>query len=208
MTIKLYEKDQFFIRPFIIADITKSYLQWFHDQEVTKYTSHGLFKYTKEQAIEFLENADRNNDVIWAIIIKGLEFKVVSSYPGTKNYWDIVTSGYKEKGSDIHVGNIALQNINWINRTAEFAGIIGEKKYWGKGIGTEAIRLLFAHGFDKLNLNKIYLGTAEHNKGMITIALKLGMKQEGILKNHVFLNGDYCNIYQFGIMRDKWHQKS
>ena len=198
--IKLYETDKFYLRPFTESDITNRYLAWFMDQEVTKYTSHGLFKYTKEQTIEFLENADKNNDVIWAIIIKGLEFEIVSSYPGTKNY--------REKASDIHVGNIALQNINWINRTAEFAGIIGEKEYWGKGIGTEAVRLLFAHGFDKLNLNKIYLGTAEHNKGMITIALKLGMKQEGILKNHVFLNGDYCNIYQFGIMRDKWHQKS
>ena len=198
--IKLYETDKFYLRPFTESDITNRYLAWFMDQEVTKYTSHGLFKYTKEQTIEFLENADKNNDVIWAIIIKGLEFEIVSSYPGTKNY--------REKASDIHVGNIALQNINWINRTAEFAGIIGEKEYWGKGIGTEAIKMLFEHGFNKLNLNKIYLGTAEHNKGMITIALKLGMKQEGILKSHVFLNGDYCNIYQFGIMRDKWHQKS
>ena len=197
MTIKLYEKDQFFVRPFTIDDITNQYLSWFRDQEVTKYTSHGLFKYTKEQAIKYLENADKKGDLIWAIISKSLEATL------KKQICEYIDGTFYT-----HVGNIALQNINWVDRNAEFAGILGEKEYWGKGIGTKAVRLLFAHGFDKLNLNKIYLGTAESNIGMITIALKLGMKQEGILKNHVFLNGDYCNIYQFGIMRDKWHQKS
>ena len=184
--IKLYETNNFYLRPFTKEDITDRYLSWFHDQEVTKYTSHGLFKYTKEMAIEFLENADKKGDVIWAIVTK-----LRSNTDDSEILYD-------------YIGNIALQNINWINLNAEFAGIIGEKEYWGKGIGTEAIGLLFNHGFKKLNLHKIYLGTARQNTGMRAIALNLGMKEEGNLRDHVFLNGYYQDIIQYGILKDEW----
>ena len=195
--IKLYETDNFYLRPFTKEDITDQYLSWFADQEVTKYTSHGLFKYTKEMSIEFLENADKNGDMIWAIIAK-LKSTIPQEFSpdfsgdfGTNIIYD-------------HIGNIALQNINWINRTAEFSGIIGKKEYWGKGIGTDAVQLLFAHGFNKLNLNRIYLGTAKENIGMRSIAEKLGMQREGKLRNHVFLNGSYTDIIQYGILKEEW----
>jgi len=173
-----------YLRPFIESDITEQYLSWFQDAEVCQYTSHGVFGYTKKQAIEFLKNSDKKGDLIWAIIVK--------------NHY------YESYVADKHIGNIALQNINNINRTAEFAGIIGEKDYWGKGIGTKAIQLLFKHGFNKLNIHKIYLGTAEYNKGMIRIAEKLGMTQEGCLCEHVFLNGEYQDVVRYGILKHEW----
>lgn len=195
--MKLYETERFYLRPFVKEDITNAYLAWFADQIVTKHTSHGLIRYTHEMAIEFLENAEKNGDVVWAIIIPE---NIGRTYTSKEVY---------EEGKIIkkHIGNIALQNISQVNKNAEFAGILGGKEYWGKGIGTEAIKILFEHGFNKLNLNRIWLGTAETNKGMITIALKLGMVLEGRLKNHVFLNGEYVDIMQFGIMRNEWNQK-
>ena len=185
----------FYLRPFIESDITEKYLSWFQDAEVCKYTSHGVFGYTKKQAIEFLENSDKKGDLIWAIIVKGTKWSK-NSIPKSDYHY---TAYY-----ELHIGNIALQNINNINRTAEFAGIIGEKDYWGKGIGTKAIQLLFKHGFNKLNIHKIYLGTAEYNKGMIRIAEKLGMTQEGCLCEHVFLNGEYQDVVRYGILKHEW----
>jgi len=185
--MKIYETDSFYLRPFTRGDITNAYLAWFMDQEVTKHTSHGLIRYTHEMAIEFLDNADKNGDVIWAIIYTQKE-----DSPG------------RRKTIFKHIGNIALQNIHAINRTAEFSGILGEKEYWGKGIGTEAIRLLFEHGFNKLNLQRIWLGTSQDNEGMKKIARKLGMMYEGKLRGHVFLNGKYKDIWQYGIMKDEW----
>ena len=199
--MKLYETDKFYLRPFTKEDITKNYLAWFMDQEVTKHTSHGLVRYTHEMSIEFLDNAEKNGDVIWAIIAKDIKI-----YLPTINE---VSQGMCRQDRRVytHIGNIALQNFNMINRTAEFAGILGEKEYWSKGIGTEAIRFLFEHGFNKMNLNRIWLGTVSTNTGMRSIAGKLGMTNEGILRNHVFLNGEYTDVYQFGIMRDEWNKK-
>ena len=195
--IKLYETNTFYLRPFVESDITESYLQWFHDQAVTKYTSHGLFGYTKNQALQFLEKSRKNGDIVWAIMAKFIF--LTQDHKESRNIINY------DKG--IHIGNISLQDIHWIDRRAEFAGVIGEKEYWGKGIGTEAVRLLFAHGFDKLNLNRIWLGTAASNRGMRTIAERLGMSIEGVLRKHLFLNGQYENVMQYGILRIEWNQK-
>ena len=53
---KLYDNPRFYLRPFIKSDIKKHYLSWFADKDVTRYTSHGGSKYTKDQALEYLEN--------------------------------------------------------------------------------------------------------------------------------------------------------
>jgi len=110
-------------------------------------------------------------------------------------------------GSRTHIGNIMLANINWIDRNAEFSCIFGEKKYWGKGYATEAAEVLFKHGFEKLNLHKIWLGTAAVNGGMIKVADNLGMEQEGFLKEHLFLEGQYVNCVMLGITRLMWNKR-
>ena len=174
----IYSKGDITIRPLKKEDLSGDYLNWMHDPIATQFNSHGNFPLSDNDLVEFIKSLESKNKIVWAILFKGE-----------------------------YIGNISLQSINWINRTGEMAIFIGKKKCHGKGIGTEAVRLLFAHGFDKLNLNKIYLGTARTNTGMINIALKLGMKQEGILKNHVFLNGKYTDVMQFEIMRDRWKGK-
>ena len=76
----------------------------------------------------------------------------------------------KEKGS--HIGNISLQNIDYVDRSAELAIIIGDKRYWGKGIGLEAWKLMMNYGFLVLNLHRLYCGCANKNLGMRRIAEK------------------------------------
>ena len=109
-----------------------------------------------------------------------------------------------DKISNEHIGNVALQRIDGINRSAEFAVIIGEKKSWGKGVGKEAAYLIFKHGFNYLNLNRIYLGTFETNFGMIKIAEALNMKKEGCRRKAVYKNGTYLDVVEFGILKDEF----
>src|SRR3989344_9311206 len=55
------------------------------------------------------------------------------------------------------IGYAGLYDIHPTARKAEFRILIGEKDFWGKGYGTEAIELITYYGFDRLNLNRIYL---------------------------------------------------
>ena len=179
----IYETNKFYVRPFTADDITDEYKSWFIDPDVTKFNSHGLFPYTKNQMQSFLASLESPNNLVWAIIAK---VQTLSKF------------------YEIHIGNISLQNINWINRSAEFAVVIGNKDHWGKGYCTEAAELIFEHGFSKLNLHRIRTGTAETNKGMMKVAMKLGMKLEGVFRDGVYLDGEYVNVMALGILRHEW----
>lgn len=192
MTTKLYETERFYVRPFEKSDITEQYRTWFHDAEVTKHNSHGLFPYTKEQMARFLAQLESSDDIVWAVIVK--EKAGIQAVPG------------KESIPEIHIGNVTLQRINWIYRSAEFACVFGRKEYWDKGYGTETARTIFNHGFSRLNLHRIWTGTAATNIGMQRIAEKLGMKKEGVFKDAMFLNSKYVDIFEYGILESEFYK--
>jgi len=104
---------------------------------------------------------------------------------------------------DTHIGNISFQSINWVNRSAEFAVVIGDTNYWKKGICTTVGQWLFEHGFNKLNLHRIWSGTAAVNTGMIKVFKKLGMKEEGRFREGTYLAGDYYDVVCYGKLKNE-----
>ena len=108
--------------------------------------------------------------------------------------------------ADGHIGNISLQDISWINRCAEFAILLGDKRHWGKGVGVLAGRSVLLHGFQKLDLERIYCGTAATNAGMNALALALGMTLEGARRKHLFLEGERVDLLEYGILKSEFNQ--
>ena len=155
-------------------DIQGNYASWLNDPEITAYNSHGRFPMTTEKLKDFVKHAYTSNSALVLAVI--------------------------DKETKVHVGNISLQNINWIDRNAEIAFLLGEKKFWGKGIMQEAGKLIIEHGFKMLNLHRIYCGTSSDNSGMQKLAKKLGMEQEGVRKEAIFKNGKYFDIIEYGII--------
>jgi len=64
---------------------------------------------------------------------------------------------------DHHIGNCGFNEIDYINRSAEFGILIGEKDTWGQGYGPEAARLILKYGFEELGLHRIGLDVYSHN---------------------------------------------
>ncbi len=186
----IYETERLILTPFnrdLIKETHSDYQKWFYDSEVTKYNSHGLFPYGKEKMESYLNMCESGKeDIVWAIVYK---------------------SDSSKHADYIHIGNISLQRINWIYRSAEFAIVIGNKDFWKYGIGFEALSLLFRHGFEKLNLHRIWTGTSATNIGMRQLATKLNMKNEGTFYDAIFLNGKYEDIYCYSITEEEWKKK-
>ena len=69
---------------------------------------------------------------------------------------------------------------------------------------TLAGRALLQHGFDKLNLERIYCGMAATNVGMKKLAGALGMSLEGTRRQHLFLDGARVDVCDYGILRGEF----
>ena len=102
------------------------------------------------------------------------------------------------------IGNCNIFDINWRIRSAEVGILIGEKSCWNKGYGTEVIRLLLQHGFNTLNLNRIFLQVFPENLGGIRAYEKAGFIHEARLRQSDFRDGKYCDTLIMSVLRSEW----
>jgi len=164
-----------YLRGLSKEDLEGNYITWLNDGEVCAYSSHHVFPYSKESAETYIKStSDSRAALVLAMVLKE---------------------------NDLHIGNIALQNIDYINRSAEFAILLGEKDYWGRGYSKEAAIMLVKHGFTELNLHRIYCGTTTENIAMKKLATSLGMVEEGRRRNASFKRGRYIDIIEYGLLK-------
>lgn len=168
------ETERLFLRPLLEADADGAYPDWFNNAETCAGNSHHIYPYTRTQALAYIRSIQGDRSCLVLAI--------------------------ERKSDGAHVGNVSLQNIHPIHRSAELAIVIGDGSARGHGLGEEACGALLTHGFRALNLNRIQCGTFSTNGGMISTALRLGFSQEGVRKQAAFKNGAYVDVVEFGLL--------
>ncbi len=93
---------------------------------------------------------------------------------------------------------IALSN-NQKHRNGEMAYWIGEE-YWGNGYATEAAQALLQFAFDEKGYHKVYARYFNSNPASGRVLQKIGMKQEGVLTDHVQKENRYEDLVYYGII--------
>ncbi|MGE5560141.1 MAG: GNAT family N-acetyltransferase [Chloroflexota bacterium] len=106
-------------------------------------------------------------------------------------------------GEDEAIGYIGLNSINRTHKSAELGYWIAEP-YWGRGLVTEAARLLVDHGFRELGLNRIYARCRDDNRRSYRVMEKLGMKLEGVMRQEAFRDGQFLDQRHYAILRQEW----
>lgn len=104
----------------------------------------------------------------------------------------------------LHIGNIELNSIDWINRSLEIGILIGERDYWGKGVGTEATLLMLDFIFLQMDFNRVYLNVSSHNKNAIKLYEKCGFKKEGLQKKAFYFNNNYHDVLEMNILKKEF----
>ena len=111
-----------------------------------------------------------------------------------------------DRKTDKIIGWTGLFVINWISRTAEYRVFIGDTKSRNKGMGTEVARLLVAYGFDKLNLQKVWLGVNAEHIGGFKSYQKAGFVKEGVLRREIYRNNRYYDAVRMSILREEYEK--
>ena len=102
------------------------------------------------------------------------------------------------------VGTVALEDIDWKNRSAELDIGIGEKDHWGKGYGTEAITAILDFAFRGLNLHRVWLTTSDFNRRAVRCYEKCGFRHEGRAREALFQDGRYHDVLFMGILQEEF----
>ena len=102
------------------------------------------------------------------------------------------------------IGTIDLFHMSLEDRAGELGMMIGEKDYWGKGYGSDAVRTLLRFAFDTVNLHRIELRAFEFNDRAIRCYERCGFKREGVLRQRVFRDGRYWDVILMGILREEF----
>ena len=142
------------LRELTEKDATMKYCSWLNDPETNKFLE------TKNATIESLRKYIQERRVDDNCLFLGIFSKETKS----------------------HIGNIKLEPIDFESEKATLGVLIGDKGYWGKGIGTEAVQLLVVYAFEDLGLKRIELGVISGNKVAISCYQKAGFKIDRVEK--------------------------
>ena len=113
-----------------------------------------------------------------------------------------------ELKSGAPVGMLSLIDVDTKNLHAETARfLIGEEDLVkGIPVAVEAMKLLYQVAFDKLKLKRLYGTVASKNKLMIKWQKYLGMKEEGALRQHYFINNEWQDAIVLGLLDNEYFE--
>ena len=167
------EGERIYLREVRISDVNENYYRWMNDPDVNQYLETRYIPQSFENIKRYVENLDgQTNEIFLAICLKE---------------------------NNQHIGNIKLGPINWIHRFADISLVIGEKNYWGKGIATEAIRLVSDFAFKTINLRKLKAGCYALNIGSAKAFEKASFKKEGLIKGQWIVDNEPVDEILLGL---------
>lgn len=141
-----------YVRELELSDATEKYQGWLRDPEVIKFLA--VRNLTLDEIKSFIQEKKNNPFcILWGIF---------------------------DRRNDAHLGNIKVEPIERSVRKATVGLLIGEKEYWNKGYGSEAMGLIIDYCFNYLGLEELNLGVAAEHAAAIAMYEKLGFKKEKI----------------------------
>lgn len=164
--------EQIYLRPITVED-TDLVVGWRNDDKVVR-----NFIYRKpisrEEHLNWIEHKVATGKVVQFIIC--------------------------DKLTDKPLGVVYIQNIEEEHLKAEEGIFLGEKEAYGRGIGTEAAKLMVQYAFEELGLHKLSARVLAYNVASCKMHESAGYQQEACFKQELLLDGKYEDLIFYGIL--------
>lgn len=105
-----------------------------------------------------------------------------------------------EAASGALAGAIELREVDPEHYQAELSFWIG-RPFWGRGFASEAGLAVIRHAFDTLGLNRVYAFHMVRNPASGQVLSKLGMREEGLLRQQVRKWGRFEDVVARAVLR-------
>lgn len=161
--------------------VGSDWYNWFNNELTTKTMQKHYFPNTANQQLQFFKNNIENN-------INKLQLGIV------------------HKVDNKLIGMISLNNIDYLNRNCEIAGMLGKSEYRNINFYVEASRLIIIHAFDTLNMHRVYGGTISKEIKELHCRM-LGFTLEGTQRESIFKDGKYHDTYLIGQSHKEYIKK-
>ena len=171
-----------YLRPHTEADLDAGWHEWFNDPRVTRFMYKGVFPHTRALQAAYLQR--------------------LRAMQGAGSHLQLAIV---DRETDVFGGVASLANIDWENRSAEIAIVIGRADLRRRECSLEAMALLLHHGFATMNLNRIWAGQhvgLRRWKG--ALERHFGGVSEAVRRQAMFKNGCFHDVVVISTLAQDW----
>lgn len=111
------------------------------------------------------------------------------------------------RGDGRLIGGCDLKIVSMPFRRGQI-GYALHPEHWGRGLATEAARLLLAYGFRDLGLHRIEATCDPRNLASARVLEKAGLIAEGTRRQDVLVRGEWRDSLLFSVLEDQWHSQA
>ncbi|MEG4113063.1 MULTISPECIES: GNAT family protein [unclassified Microcoleus] len=116
---------------------------------------------------------------------------------------ELVDWGIVHKADKKFIGTCGFVEWSMTHSRAEI-GYALSRNYWGEGYMSEAVNAVIEFGFREMLLNRILARCEVSNIASARVMEKVGMKLEGILRQHIFVKDRYWDLKLYSILREEF----
>lgn len=154
-------------------DVGEAYVRWFADPDVVRFSDNRFRAFSLDGQRRYVaEKLTADDEFLYGIFIAG-----------------------------VHAGNVMLGPVDARHRHAEVTYVLGERRFWGQGVATQAVKAVVAEAFGEHDLVRVYAGVYAGNIGSIRVLEKAGFTLEGTRRGHFAFEGGRMDLLEYGQLR-------
>lgn len=155
----------------VAADASPEYLAWLNDADVLRYRAPKAFPTTEAGLRSYIDSINDRGDLVLAI---------------------------RTLDDERHIGNVALNSILWVHRSAELSIMIGARDTWSRGYGREVMSAVVDHAFSAMGLHRVWAESP--NPAFNRAVSSLGWTHEGTKRDAFLLDGRFVDMECYAIL--------
>ncbi|WP_068776002.1 GNAT family N-acetyltransferase [Paenibacillus sp. FJAT-26967] len=176
-----YRGSQFFLRPYVLEDADA-----ISDLMVRNRDLFDPFTPTRNESY-YTAAEQRKNIELWT-----------QAREADERY----SFGIFAAATDQLIGDISLFEVARGPLQKCMLGYCLDMKYNGKGIVSEAVRVIVNFAFEEAGFHRIEAGVQPRNKGSIRVLEKAGFQREGLARKNVKIHGEWQDHYIYAILEE------